>query len=595
MTDVQPIAYTARDYASLRQSMLDDALTKLPEWTSRSPNDFGVVLIEEFAYMGDILSYYIDRVAAEAFLATATQRASILHLAEMLDYRPDTGQASTVTLSIGVVPGTGTVAIPKGTQFSSASLQPDVVPVVVFETDEDLFITQDTSVVAFGTVTATQGETVSNEEIGTSTGGADQTFPLVQNPVIEASVVVSVDEGSGPIAWVFVEHLIDYGPDDQVFTTTTDATGRTRVLFGDNVNGQVPANSAVITATYRVGGGTVGNVGPQAINTVVSAPSEVTSVVNPASAEGGTDAETNDQIRRNAPRALSTLHRAVTLADYANLAYNVTGVAKARADGTSYTAITVYVAPTGGGQPSTTLKQRVLEYLSDKKMINAQITAADPVYVPLTVVVDVTVASQFAQSTVNAAVRNAIGESLLFDKVDFGQLVSVSDIYRVVMAVPGVEHATVTELHPTVSGSGAANVQMAVNEIPTIDGGVITVNVISGGFSSAVGGITGGGDDIIPGAPGAPVIDSISCGVSNQFTMALHWSAGTNATSYRVTLDFWEAGTYVGSRDGGSFTTTNGEITDTFAGADEVRVRVTSVRGSNTTPGAQTIEPYSCG
>jgi hypothetical protein len=286
--DDQPIDYTSRDYASLRQSMLDDAAAKLPEWTSRSPNDFGVVLIEEFAYMGDGLSYYIDRVANEAFLPTATQRSSLLNIAAMLDYRPDSGQPSTVPLTISVVPGTGVVRIPAGSQFSSASAHPEVAPVIIFETTQDLYITQDPGSSVTGVVDAVQGVTVT-EAVGTSNGTQDQLFPLAQTPVIDASVQVLVDEGRGAQQWTFVEHLIDAGPVDRVFTTQTNASGQTTVIFGDDINGRIPFNDAVISVTYRIGGGTVGNVGPNTVNTVVNAPAEVSTVTNLASAVGGTD------------------------------------------------------------------------------------------------------------------------------------------------------------------------------------------------------------------------------------------------------------------------------------------------------------------
>jgi hypothetical protein len=70
----QVIDYLARDYNSFRQALIDLIPAKLPEWTDRSESSFGIVLIELFAYMADILSYYQDRLANEAFLTTAQER-----------------------------------------------------------------------------------------------------------------------------------------------------------------------------------------------------------------------------------------------------------------------------------------------------------------------------------------------------------------------------------------------------------------------------------------------------------------------------------------------------------------------------------------
>ena len=64
------IDYLTKDYEGFRQAMLDQIPLRLPQWTDRSESDFGVVLIELFAYVADILSYYQDRVANEAYLAT---------------------------------------------------------------------------------------------------------------------------------------------------------------------------------------------------------------------------------------------------------------------------------------------------------------------------------------------------------------------------------------------------------------------------------------------------------------------------------------------------------------------------------------------
>lgn len=577
----------------MRQAMLDDALTKIPEWTSRSTNDFGVVLIEEFAYVGDILSYYIDRLVGESYIGTAAQRSSLINIAAMLDYRPDTGRPATVTLTIGVTPGTGTVLIPARSQFSSASSQPEVAPVVVFETDVDLYVTQDSVNVVFGTVTATQGTTVSGEDLGTSDGTSDQQIALATKSVIDGSVSLSINEGAGPATWSFIEHLIDAGPTDPVFTTNTDAFGVTSVEFGDGLNGKIPTGGSPMVATYRVGGGTVGNVGGGSINVIVSAPPEVTSVFNSADAVGGTDPETNDQIRVNAPRALSALHRAVTLDDYANLSLAVSGVAKAKATGLSYTNITVYIAPIGGGAPSPVLLSRVSDYLADKKMVNAAVTVDPAVYVQITITAGVYVADGYAQSAVVTAARNALSDVLNFDAVDFGEHLTISDVYAALAATPGVVYANLTALYRSTGTPGVADITLADDEIPVV--GTVSASALGGGIPPGSGGSTGSGGDLIPGAPGAPTIDSIACGTAHAFTLDCHWAAATNATSYNVILDFYLAGVYQGSINGGSYSTTSAVVNNTFAGADTVHVHIQAVNGSNITDGPTTSSAYACG
>ncbi|WDT78266.1 MAG: hypothetical protein MPW14_13670 [Candidatus Manganitrophus sp.] len=76
--------------------MLNQIPLLLPNWTDRSESDFGVALIELYAYVADILSYYQDRIANEAYLPSATQRRSVVELLRLIDYRIDPGLAASV-------------------------------------------------------------------------------------------------------------------------------------------------------------------------------------------------------------------------------------------------------------------------------------------------------------------------------------------------------------------------------------------------------------------------------------------------------------------------------------------------------------------
>ncbi len=94
------VDYLTKDYEGFRQAMLDQIPLRLPQWTDRGESDFGVVLIELFAYAADLLSYYQDRVANEAYLPTATQRRSVADLLRLIDYQIDPGLAATVHLHL---------------------------------------------------------------------------------------------------------------------------------------------------------------------------------------------------------------------------------------------------------------------------------------------------------------------------------------------------------------------------------------------------------------------------------------------------------------------------------------------------------------
>jgi hypothetical protein len=84
--DEPDISYLAKDYASLRQLILDRLALVMPDWSERHVPDIGITLVEILAYVGDYLSYYQDAVSTEAYLETARQRISVRRHVRLVDY-----------------------------------------------------------------------------------------------------------------------------------------------------------------------------------------------------------------------------------------------------------------------------------------------------------------------------------------------------------------------------------------------------------------------------------------------------------------------------------------------------------------------------
>src|SRR6478736_8267731 len=94
------IDYMARDYGSFLQSMRALIPEKMPQWTDyESEADFGNVLLQLFAHMGDILSYYQDRIANESFLSTARTRRSVIDHLRLIGYELATAVPAAASLS----------------------------------------------------------------------------------------------------------------------------------------------------------------------------------------------------------------------------------------------------------------------------------------------------------------------------------------------------------------------------------------------------------------------------------------------------------------------------------------------------------------
>ena len=245
------IDYTHKDYASLREAMLELAREKLPAWTDHSPNDLGVVLVELFGYMGDSLFYYMDRLVNESYLTTAVERRSIMHLLRLIGGELKHPLPASADLTLLFEAGAaGLVTLTTGTRFQTtpeATGEPirfeyirDAITVdldalaVVTHTDGDAYK-------RFSTLPVVQVDaTVTNETLGSSDGSGGQRFALARSPLIDGTLTVDVDEGTGFRAWQQVETLLYSSPVDTHYSVRRDENGAAWVAFGDNQYGRMP-------------------------------------------------------------------------------------------------------------------------------------------------------------------------------------------------------------------------------------------------------------------------------------------------------------------------------------------------------------------
>ncbi len=95
------VAYRIGTFSAFRQAMLQ-AIAGTPELThlrTRLSDDYAITLLELWAIVADILTFYQERFANEVFLRTARQRDSVLRLARLLDYQLRPGVAATAWLA----------------------------------------------------------------------------------------------------------------------------------------------------------------------------------------------------------------------------------------------------------------------------------------------------------------------------------------------------------------------------------------------------------------------------------------------------------------------------------------------------------------
>jgi hypothetical protein len=112
-----------------------DKIMPLARLTTRDPSDPSIALLDGWACIADVLTFYQERIANEGYLPTATQHRSLVELANLIGYRPRPGVAASVKLAFTVASGFQGV-LPAGTRAQSipaAGANPQF-----FETSADL-------------------------------------------------------------------------------------------------------------------------------------------------------------------------------------------------------------------------------------------------------------------------------------------------------------------------------------------------------------------------------------------------------------------------------------------------------------------------
>jgi hypothetical protein len=277
----------------------------------------------------------------------------------------------------------------------------------------------------------------------------------------EALPAISLSE-SGSL-WSPRRDLLSSSNNAPDFVVEMKDDGTAKLRFGDGILGASPVSGLV--ATYRTGNGTAGNVGAEAIAHVVFTPTSlltgIASVRNPLPSLGGIDPETLDEVRQFAPWAFRTQERAVTEADYADVAKRDPEVASARATlrwtGSWYTMF-VTTERVGGQPVDDPFRGRLRNFLETYRLAGYDLEIEAPKFVPLDITFSVCVAPGYFRSTVKQALLEVFSNRILPngqlgffhpDNFTFGQSVYLSRIVATAMGVQGVRWVDTNDKPPS--------------------------------------------------------------------------------------------------------------------------------------------------
>lgn len=275
---------------------------------------------------------------------------------------------------------------------------------------------------------------------------------LLQDPREALPDVVLRDKGE---VWSVQRHLLESDRFAQEFVVETEDDGSALVRFGDDILGKRPSPKVTFRATFRVGNGTAGNVGAETISQLVLPPGEsdiqkAIRVRNPLPAQGGTEPETSEEVRLYAPQAFRVQKRAVTPADFADMAQHHPEVRKAVASRRwtgSWHTVFITVDRAEGRAVDEAFEKELREFLEPYRIMGHDLEIEPPTLAALDIALRICVGPEFQRMEVKGALQDAFGSATLADgrrgffhpdNFTFGQHVYLSSVVTEAMKTPGI-------------------------------------------------------------------------------------------------------------------------------------------------------------
>jgi hypothetical protein len=255
--------------------------------------------------------------------------------------------------------------------------------------------------------------------------------------------------------WRSVPDLLASGRFARNFVVETDTHGRDTLRFGDGINGQPPAPGLALEVNGRFARMFEGNLGPDALAHVVLPTAQNSArlrVTNPLPAQGGSGPQGAASIRANAPEAFRVQDRAVTAADYAEMAQRHPEVANAAAlirwTG-SWRTVFVHIDRIEGRsvEDDPVFRADMLRHLEHYRLMGFDIAIRGPIPVALDLELEICVAADHLRADVARALRTTLsngftgaGARAFFhpDNFTFGTPLYLSALIGAAMRVNGV-------------------------------------------------------------------------------------------------------------------------------------------------------------
>jgi baseplate J-like protein/repeat uncharacterized protein DUF346 len=320
-------------------------------------------------------------------------------------------------------------------------------------------------VISANVTLATHGATV-QEVLGNGDGSkSNQSFTLKRRPLTYVSAPTPSGSAStlqvrvNDLAWQESPSFYGLASSDEEYVVRLADDGTPTITFGDPA-ARLKSGQQNVRAVYRTGIGMDGNVDANSLTMLMSRPPGLRGVSNPLPASGGADPQDLDHARADAPLAVLTLDRIISLDDYENFARAFAGVGKAQAIAvwsgqTRLVHITIAQASGAPLAASAPLFQTLTQAIQ---------AAHDPVqpfmvagYQPLTfnlaasILVDT---PRYVGQKVISQVAEVLKSAFSFASRSFAQPVTAAEIITMIQSVPGVIATNLSNLYYTTDSTG---------------------------------------------------------------------------------------------------------------------------------------------
>ena len=385
---------TDLDFDTIKKN-LKNFLKQQSEFTDYDFEGAGLnVLLDILAYNTHYNAYYLNMVANESFLDSATTRDAVVSHAKTLNYVPYSVTAPKATINVTVNSTTtdvDTATLPRGYTFYS-----ELVDGVSYNyiTTESVTISKTGTQYFFENIDIYEGQFVNFSQTYNSTSNPKSVFIIPNANIDTRTLKVTVTPTSGNTAaqtYNLAADILDVTGSSLVYFLNESNDGKFKVSFGDGVIGQSLPDGATVNMSYLITSGGVSNKANNftAGSTINGYADIIVNIVS--SSAGGSDRESVDSIKFSTASQFATQNRLITFKDYETyILQNYTSLDSISVWGGEdeekpvYGKVFISLKPKTNYYISETEKQRIIdEIIKPKAVVSTDVIIRDPEYLYL--------------------------------------------------------------------------------------------------------------------------------------------------------------------------------------------------------------------